>query len=176
MQCNSHRNVPRILYQSCHLGEGEGVRVTVKLGLSEKGGKSRASGTRTETQRRFPKTNEEVRPLLKMSEEPSKHLTVFSSETVSIKKLTNLTANTKNYGQIRPNIKPHSNPLKRLFWKKYMNCKVQLHSKGLYQQIFGAVPMLSFLQTAWFRFSTYLSAIFAENSSRQEETFLQTNV
>ena len=33
--------------------------------------------------RRFPKTNEEVRPLPKMSEEPLKHLTVFSSETVN---------------------------------------------------------------------------------------------
>ena len=43
--------------------------------------------------RRFRKTNEEVRPLPKMSEEPSKHLTVFSSETVNIKKLANLTAN-----------------------------------------------------------------------------------
>ena len=58
--------------------------------------------------RRFPKTNEEVRPLPKMSEEPFKHLTVFSPETVNIKKLANLTVNTKNYGQITPNIKPHS--------------------------------------------------------------------
>ena len=47
----------------------------------------------------------------KMSEEPSKHLTVFSSETVNIKKLTDLTANTKNYGQITLNAKPHSDPL-----------------------------------------------------------------
>ena len=47
----------------------------------------------------------------KMSEEPSKHLTVFSSETVNINKLTNLTANTKNYGQITLNAKPHSDPL-----------------------------------------------------------------
>ena len=45
-----------------------------------------------------------------MSEEPSKHLTVFPSETVNIKKLANLTANTKNYGQITLNPKPHSNP------------------------------------------------------------------
>ena len=37
--------------------------------------------------RMFPKTNEEVRPLPKMSEEPAKHLTVFSSETVNIKKI-----------------------------------------------------------------------------------------
>ena len=37
--------------------------------------------------RMFPKTNEEVRPLPKMSEEPAKHLTVFSSETVKIKKI-----------------------------------------------------------------------------------------
>ena len=55
--------------------------------------------------RRFPKANDE------MSEEPSKHLIVFPSETVNIKKLANLTANTKNYGQITPNIKPHSDPL-----------------------------------------------------------------
>ena len=45
-----------------------------------------------------------------MSEEPSKHLTVFPSETVNIKKLANLTANTKNYGQITLNTKPHSDP------------------------------------------------------------------
>ena len=61
--------------------------------------------------RRFLKTNEEVRPLPKMSEEPSKHLTVFPSETVNIKKLANLTANTKNYGQITLNTKPHSDLL-----------------------------------------------------------------
>ena len=36
--------------------------------------------------RMFSKTNEEVRPLPKMSEEPAKHLTVFFSETVNIKK------------------------------------------------------------------------------------------
>ena len=33
-------------------------------------------------------------------EKPSKHFTVFSPETVNIKKMANLTANTKNYGQI----------------------------------------------------------------------------
>ena len=42
----------------------------------------------------------------------SKHLTVFSPETVNIKKLANLTANTKNYRQITLNTKPHSDPLK----------------------------------------------------------------
>ena len=47
-----------------------------------------------------------------MSEEPSKHLTVFPSETANIKKLANLTANTKNYEQITLNTKPHSNPPK----------------------------------------------------------------
>ena len=48
----------------------------------------------------------------KMSEEPSEHLTVFFSETVNIKKLANLTANTKNCGQITTvNTKPHSDPL-----------------------------------------------------------------
>ena len=62
--------------------------------------------------RRFPNTSEEVRPLPKMSEVPSKHL-VFSSQTVSIKrKMTNLTAKTKNYGQITLNT-AHSDPLKR---------------------------------------------------------------
>ena len=43
-----------------------------------------------------------------MSEEPSKHLTVVSSETVNIKKLANLTANARNYGQITLDAKPHS--------------------------------------------------------------------
>ena len=69
----------------------------------------------SEGYRRFPKTNEEVRPLPKMSEEPSKHLTVFPSETVNIKKLANLKANTKNYGQVTPNIKPHSDPLNSVY-------------------------------------------------------------
>ena len=46
-----------------------------------------------------------------MSEEPSEHLTVFSSETVNMKKFANLTANTKNHGQITVNTKPHSDPL-----------------------------------------------------------------
>ena len=45
-----------------------------------------------------------------MSEEPFKHLIAFSSETVNIEKLANLTANTKNYGQITLNTKPHSDP------------------------------------------------------------------
>ena len=62
--------------------------------------------------RRFPKvledsrrlskiseTNEEVRRLPKMSEERSKHLTLFSLETGNVKKLANLTANSKNYGK-----------------------------------------------------------------------------
>ena len=60
--------------------------------------------------RRFPKTNEEVRPLPKMSEKPFTHLTVFSSETVNIEKLVNLTENSENNGQITLNTKPHSDP------------------------------------------------------------------
>ena len=44
----------------------------------------------TEDSRRLPKSNEKVRPLPKISEEPSKHSTVLSSET----------ANTKNCGKI----------------------------------------------------------------------------
>ena len=63
----------------------------------------------SEGYRRFPKTNEVFRPLPKMSEEPSEHLTVFSSK--NMKKLANLTANTKNHGQITVNTKPHSDPL-----------------------------------------------------------------
>ena len=49
--------------------------------------------------------------LLVFYEKPSMHLTVFSPETVNIIKLANLTANTKNYGQITLNTKPHSDPL-----------------------------------------------------------------
>ena len=45
-----------------------------------------------------------------MSEEPSKHLTVFSSKTVNIKKLANLTANTKTLARITLNTTPHSDP------------------------------------------------------------------
>ena len=45
-----------------------------------------------------------------MSEEPSKHLTVFSSKTVNIKKWANLTANTKTLAQITLNTTPHSDP------------------------------------------------------------------
>ena len=63
---------------------------------------------------RFPKTNEEIRPLPTVSEEPSKHLTAFSSETVNVEKLANLTANTRNYGQITLNTKPHSDARHRL--------------------------------------------------------------
>ncbi len=54
-------------------------------------------------------------------ENPAKHLLVFFPETVNIKKLANLTANSKNYGQITLNSKPHSGPpgdiLKFLVWK-----------------------------------------------------------
>ena len=65
--------------------------------------------------RRFPKTNEKVQPLSKMSEESFKHLAVFYPETVNIKKLANLTANTTNDGQIILNTKPLSDPLKCVF-------------------------------------------------------------
>ena len=47
-----------------------------------------------------------------MSQEPSEHLTVFPSDIANLKKLANLTANTKNYEQITLNTKPHSNPPK----------------------------------------------------------------
>ena len=45
-----------------------------------------------------------------MSKEPSKQLTVFSSETVNIKKLANLIVNTKNYEQITLNTRTRSDP------------------------------------------------------------------
>jgi len=45
-------------------------------------------------------------------EKPFKHLSVFSTETVLIKKLANLTANAKSNGQITLKTKPHSDPLK----------------------------------------------------------------
>ena len=51
----------------------------------------------------------------------SKHLTVFSPETVNIKKLANLTANTKNYRQITLNTKPHSDPLLEILKLKEFN-------------------------------------------------------
>ena len=45
----------------------------------------------------------------------SKQFTEFSWETVKIKNLVNLTANTKNYGQITLNTKVHPDPLLRQF-------------------------------------------------------------
>ena len=35
----------------------------------------------------------------------------------------------------------------RLFAKKYVNCKLKLHSKGFYEQILGGVTVLKFFQT-----------------------------
>ena len=70
--------------------------------------------------RRFPKFSKQIR-----NEKSSKHFTEFSRETVKIKNLVNLTANTKNYGQITLNTKPHSDPLLlqfRLFQKISEDC------------------------------------------------------
>ena len=36
---------------------------------------------------------------------------------------------------------------RRLFAKKYVNCKLKLHSKGFYEQILGGVTVLKFFQT-----------------------------
>lgn len=49
---NFHRNVTTILYSFGGRRGGVRVRVRVMLGLSEKSGNAKASGTRTETQRR----------------------------------------------------------------------------------------------------------------------------
>ena len=69
--------------------------------------------------RRFPNSTEDSRRLSKISEywprgptiaktfeEPSKHLTVFSLETVNIKEIGQL-ANTNTYGKITLITKPH---------------------------------------------------------------------
>ena len=64
--------------------------------------------------RRLPTIPEDFRRLTKRSDDDVrvtlKHLTVFSSEIVNILKLANLTANTKIYGKITLNTKPHSHP------------------------------------------------------------------
>ena len=68
--------------------------------------------------RRFPKTVKDFRRLTKRSDHyrrcpknpPNTFKIVFSSETVNIEKLANLIANSKNYGQITLNTKPHSDP------------------------------------------------------------------
>ena len=57
----------------------------------------------------------------------SKHLTVFSPETVNIKKLANLTANTKNFRQITLNTKPHSDPLIMVVTKRYSKYLVVIY-------------------------------------------------
>ena len=72
-----------------------------------------------------------------MSEEPSKHLIVFSSETVNIEKLANLTANTKNYGQITLNTKPHSDPHDTI--KKIVKKSVLYSTKGC--EPFSCLPV-----------------------------------
>ena len=63
--------------------------------------------------RRFPKTVEDFRRLTKRSDPcrrcPKNPPNI--SGTVNVKKLANLTGNTKNCGQITLNTKPHSDPL-----------------------------------------------------------------
>ena len=55
-----------------------------------------------------------------MSQEPSKHSTVFSSKTVNNKKLANLTANTEtNNGQKTLNTKRHSSKNWRAYWLNF---------------------------------------------------------
>ena len=66
-----------------------------------------------------------------MPVEPSKHLTVFSSETVNIKKLANLTANTKTYGQITLNTKLHSDPLTMIFRTPTIAKELNLFKQGI---------------------------------------------
>ena len=60
-----------------------------------------------------PKRNDNAKRLGD-SRKLSKHLTVFSPQTVNIKRLANLTANNKNYGQMAIITKLHSNPVRLL--------------------------------------------------------------
>ena len=65
---------------------------------------------------------------------------------------------------------------KKAVLKKSMNCKLKLHSKGFYQQIFGAVTVLKFLQTLALDFSYICLQFFPGNFCRQEGKSLQTDV
>ena len=51
-----------------------------------------------------------------------------------------------------------------------MNCKLKLHSKGFYQQIFGAVTVLKFLQKLALDFPYICLQFFPENFYRQMYT------
>ena len=74
----------------------------------------------SEDSRRLPKISEGNRRGIKIAEDRPKIVrrtlrklspeTKNPPETVNIKKLANLTANTKNYGQITLNTTPHSDP------------------------------------------------------------------
>ncbi len=55
-------------------------------------------------------------------EKPSKHL--------NIKKLTNLTANTKNYGQITLNTKSHTDPLCTIVLLDHTTARAVVLSSG----------------------------------------------
>ena len=64
--------------------------------------------------RRFPKATDDFRRLTKRSDHRRRTLQTLNSISFGNGKhlkLANLTANTKNYGQITRNIKPHSDPL-----------------------------------------------------------------
>ena len=67
-----------------------------------------------------------------------------------------------------------------VFWASQFHVIVQhytlLHSKGFYQQIWGAVTVLKFLQTLALDFPYICLQFFPGNFSLQEEKFLQTNV
>ena len=70
-----------------------------------------------------------------------------------------------------------NNFFKTAVLKKNMNiCKLKLHNKGFYQQIFWAVTALKFQQTLALDFPHICLQFFPGNFSRLEEKFLQTNV
>ena len=70
-----------------------------------------------------------------------------------------------------------NNFFKTAVLKKNMNiCKLKLHNKGFYQQIFWAVTALKFQQTLALDFPHICLQFFPGNFSRLEEKFLQTIV
>ena len=65
-----------------------------------------------------------------------------------------------------------SNKLRKTaFRKKYINCKLKLHSKGSYRQILGAITVLKFFQRLALDFPYICLQFFPGNFSRQEEKF-----
>ena len=59
--------------------------------------------------------------------------------------------------------------------KKKKNCKLKLHSKGLYQQLMSAASVLKYVQSLALDFPDICLQLFVGNFSPQEETFFTHN-